>query len=85
VICMAVACTALAYLMYFRLIAKAGPAAAMSVTFLIPVFGILWGNLFLAEPISPALGGGVALVLAGTALATGLLQKRWPRRAPRTS
>jgi len=85
VICMAVACTALAYLMYFRLIAKAGPAAAMSVTFLIPVFGILWGNLFLAEPVSPALGGGVALVLAGTALATGLLQKRWPRRAPRTS
>jgi drug/metabolite transporter (DMT)-like permease len=85
VICMALACTALAYLMYFRLIAKAGPAAAMSVTFLIPVFGILWGNLFLAEPVSPALGGGVALVLAGTALATGLLQKLWPRRAPSVS
>ena len=85
VITMAIACTAIAYIMYFRLIAKAGPATAMSVTFLIPVFGILWGALFLAEPVSPTLAGGVVLVLAGTALATGLLQKWWPRRAPHTA
>jgi drug/metabolite transporter (DMT)-like permease len=80
VIAMAIACTALAYVMYFRLLAQAGPAAATSVTFLIPVFGLLWGALFLQEPLSPAMIGGVLLVLAGTALATGLLQKIRARR-----
>jgi len=82
VITMGVACTALAYMLFFRLISHAGPAAAMSVAFLIPLFGILWGTLFLAEPLSPALAGGVVLVLAGTALATGLLQKMWLRFTP---
>jgi drug/metabolite transporter (DMT)-like permease len=69
--------------MYFRLLAKAGPAAATSVTFLIPVFGLLWGALFLREPLSPAMVGGVLLVLAGTALATGLLHKICSRRSAR--
>lgn len=63
-------CTALAFAMYFRLLARAGPAAAMTVTYLIPVFGVTWGALLLDErlPASALLGG--LLVLAGVALAT---------------
>jgi drug/metabolite transporter (DMT)-like permease len=71
---LAVACTALAYLLYFRLIAQVGAAKTMAVTFLIPAFAMGWGWLFLAEVPTGAmlLGGGA--ILAGTALATGVLR-----------
>ncbi len=73
---LALLCTGVAYILYFRLIARVGPTNAVTVTFLIPVFAILWGALFLAEALTwPMLGGGL-LVLGGTALALGL----WPRR-----
>lgn len=70
---LALVCTGLAYLMYFRLLAHAGPTNAISVTFLIPVFAMLWGALFLAEQVTPALLAGAAGILAGTALTTGVL------------
>ncbi len=65
-----VGCTALAYVLYFRLIARAGPSTAMAVTYLIPVFGVTWGAVLLDErlPASALLGG--VLVLSGVALAT---------------
>ena len=51
-------CGAVAYLLYFRLIADIGATGALTVTYLIPVFGVLWGALFLGEsaqpPCSPA-------------------------------
>jgi drug/metabolite transporter (DMT)-like permease len=78
---LAVACTALAYVLYFRLIAHTGPASASSVTFLIPAFAIGWGWLFLGELLSPEMLAGCAVILLGTALATGLL--RGPRARPR--
>ena len=61
-------CGAAAYLLYFRLIADIGAAGALTVTYLIPVFGILWGALFLGEPIEPMMLGGAVLVIAGTVL-----------------
>lgn len=64
-------CTALAYILYFRLLRNVGVARATTVTFLIPVFGIAWGALLLGEPVTWGLIGGCALVLAGTALAVG--------------
>jgi drug/metabolite transporter (DMT)-like permease len=70
---LALLCTGIAYLMYFRLIARLGPSRAISVTFLIPVFGVLWGALFLGEAISGAMVAGCAVILVGTALTTGLL------------
>jgi drug/metabolite transporter (DMT)-like permease len=71
---LAVLCTAVAYVMYFRLIAHIGPANAIAVTFLIPLFAVLWGWLFLAEGVSmPMVFGGIAIVL-GTGLSTGLLR-----------
>jgi drug/metabolite transporter (DMT)-like permease len=75
--------TALALLLFFRLIANIGAARAITVTFLIPLFGILWGYLFLHETLNAGmfLGGGVVIV--GTALATGVL--RLPGMAGRTA
>ena len=66
---LALASTALAYLLYFRLIATIGPARALTVTFLVPVFGALWGFLFLAEPVSADTLLGCAFILGGTSLA----------------
>ena len=55
------ACTSLAYVLYFRLIADVGPLKALLVTFLVPVFGVLWGWLFLDESVGVAhvAGGGL--------------------------
>ena len=67
-----VLCTGVAYLIYFRLIKDMGPISALSVTFLIPVFGILWGVLFLDEQIDWNTIVGALVVLAGTALTNGI-------------
>jgi drug/metabolite transporter (DMT)-like permease len=71
-----VLCTALAYVLYFRLLPRIGAARAVTVTFLIPVFGILWGAALLGEPLTPTLLVGSAVVLLGTALAMGLIGRR---------
>ncbi|MBL8286991.1 MAG: DMT family transporter [Rubrivivax sp.] len=76
---LAFACTGLAYNLYFRLIAHTGATNAMTVTFLIPVFAMLWGYLALGERPEPDMLLGAAVILLGTALAVGVL--RWPRRA----
>ncbi len=79
VIALALVCTAAPTIIYYRLIQRTGPLAATSVTFLIPVFAVLWGRLFLAEPITARLLAGMALTLMGTALALGVLP-RWLSR-----
>lgn len=79
-IALSLLCTGVAYVLYFRLIAHLGPANAISVTFLIPVFAVLWGGLFLGEALTPAMAGGCAVVLAGTALATGFVKASTLRR-----
>lgn len=63
---LAIGSTAIAYLIYFKLIADVGPQRALTVTFLIPLFGVLWGALFLGEPLTRNLLVGGALVVAGT-------------------
>ncbi len=73
---LAAVCTGLAYILYFRLIAHVGPANAITVTFLIPAFAVAWGALFLGEQISVPMVIGCAVILAGTALATGVLAPR---------
>ncbi|MGE5169452.1 MAG: DMT family transporter, partial [Rudaea sp.] len=64
-------CSGVAYLLYFRLIADLGPAPALTVTFLIPVFGVLWGWLFLGEDVGMSTVAGSLIVIVGTALVTG--------------
>ena len=66
-----VVCSGLAILMYYRLIVEIGAVQALTVTYLIPVFGILWGALFLGERIGWHTLAGSLAVLAGTALVTG--------------
>ena len=73
---LAIACTGIAYVMYFRLIAHIGPANAITVTFLVPAFALAWGALFLGERPTAAMLAGCAVILAGTSLATGLLPLR---------
>ena len=70
-----VACTGVAYRLFFNLIAVVGPARAITVTFVIPIFGILWGALFLAERVSVGMVAACAVVLVGTALATGVVKR----------
>ena len=73
---LALGCTGAAYVLYFRLIAHAGAANAMSVTFLIPAFALLWGWVLLGEQPTGTMLAGCAVILLGTALATGKLA--WP-------
>ena len=55
-------CTAFAYILYFRLLTSIGPVKSMTVTFMIPPFGVLWGALLLDEPLSMAhVYGGVLI------------------------
>ena len=80
-VALGILCTALAYVLYFRLIARLGPARAIAVTFLIPPFAVAWGSLFLGEAVTARTVGGAGIVLVGTALATGLV--RLPERRAR--
>jgi drug/metabolite transporter (DMT)-like permease len=64
-------CTGVAYLLYFGLIRDVGMTSALTVTFLNPLFGILWGVLFLHETIGWNTVVGSAIVISGTALVTG--------------
>ena len=66
--------TALAYILYFRLIANTGPTNAITVTYLIPLFAMVLGALVIDEPITASMVAGCAVILLGTALATGLLR-----------
>jgi len=79
VLALALAATAVAYLLYFRLIATIGPARALTVTFLIPAFGVLWGYLFLGEPLAANTLSGCALILVGT---WGVVRDPQGARAP---
>jgi drug/metabolite transporter (DMT)-like permease len=81
-IVLGVLCTAIGYLLYFRLIGNVGAMRASNVTYLIPLFATLWGTVFLAEPLTLRLAIGGAIVLAGTALALGVAPRLpLPRRA----
>jgi drug/metabolite transporter (DMT)-like permease len=70
VLTLAVVCTAVAYLIYFDLIARVGPTNTLSVTFLIPVFGTLWGAILLHEPLRISLLVGLVIILTGVFLVT---------------
>ena len=64
--------TTVAFIFYYRLIADVGPVKASTVTLLVPVFGMLWGVLFLGEPLTPGRIAGCAIILSGCALILGV-------------
>lgn len=65
VIVFGVLCSAIAYLIYYHLINTAGPTIALSVTFLMPVFGILWSKIILNEVITGQMILGAFIILIG--------------------
>ena len=71
VVTLGILCTAIAYLIYYRLIRNAGPTFTMSVTYLVPMFGVLWSALFLHEPVTAAMVLAAAVILSGVALTVG--------------
>ena len=71
-----VACTGVAYILFFRLIASAGPQRTLTVTFLIPVFAVFYGAVFLGEVVTLWMLLCAVVIIFGTALATGLVKFR---------
>ena len=81
-----IVCSGMAYLLYFRLIKDVGATSALTVTFLIPVFGVLWGSLFLSETVRWNTIVGAGIIIVGTALVTNfnplaLMRKKAAGRA----
>jgi drug/metabolite transporter (DMT)-like permease len=70
VLALALASTSVAYLLYFRLLAELGATGGMTVIFVVPVFGVLWGALFLDEAIHLSTIAGGAVILASVWLIT---------------
>jgi len=69
-----VLCTGIAYVLYFRLIETAGPARALAVTFVVPVFAVFYGVVFLGEAVTLWMLLCAVVIVFGTALSTGLLK-----------
>ena len=80
-----VACSGIAYLLFFRLIERTGAARALTVTFLIPVAAMTYGVVFLDEVLTVWMVMFGVIILLGTALSTGLITVPWRGAAtPRT-
>ncbi len=65
---LALLCSGLAFIWYYRLMKNVGPTKALTVGFLMPVFGMTWAALFLGEPITLGMAAGAGLILTGTYL-----------------
>ncbi len=74
--------TAFAYQIYFRLLASTGPTKTLSVTFLVPMFGLLWGALFLGEQINAGIIAGLLIILTSVFMVT---EVNWRLLLPRPS
>lgn len=77
VIGLALVSTTVAFIFYYRLIADVGPVKAITVTLLVPVFGMLWGVLLLGERLTAGRIAGCATILAGCSLILGLARLPW--------
>ena len=82
VIAIGVLCTGIAYIIFFRLINALGPAKAISVTYLIPVFGLFWGVVFLDEVITSGMIAGGIVILLGVAITTEFLPFKSRTKTP---
>ena len=69
-----IACTGIAYILFFRLIERAGPPRALAVTFVVPVFAVFYGAVFLEESVTGWMVFCAGVIVCGTALSTGLLK-----------
>jgi len=81
---LSVVSTGVAYVLYYRIIEHSGPTNAMMVTFLIPIFGVFFGYIFLGEQLSINILWGVLLILIGVSLTTGVINRRLITRLIKT-
>lgn len=70
---LSILCTGVTYIIFYRLVMNAGPAKASTVTLLIPLFGVLWGWMWLEEEVTGVILLATGVILLGTALATGIV------------
>ena len=73
VLALAILSTAFAYILFFRLIQTIGSTKALTVTYLVPIFAMLWGTIVLQETVTSSMMLGCGLVLLGTAIANDVL------------
>jgi|TARA_Y100000994_G_scaffold244729_1_gene245095 drug/metabolite transporter (DMT)-like permease len=71
VFALGVVCTGFGFVMFYRLVDRVGTSRAIMTTYLIPIFSIFWGNLFLSENVTLNMVFGCVLVLLGVGLTTG--------------
>lgn len=69
-----IGCTGIAYILYFRILSREGVSAALSVTYLVPLFAFIWGWLFLREGVTTSVLLGAVTILIGVALTTGVIK-----------
>jgi drug/metabolite transporter (DMT)-like permease len=84
VVGLAVVCTALAFVVFFELIAEVGPSRATVITYLNPAVALLLGVAILDEAFTVATAVGFALILLGSVLATRSRRPTGPERVPRS-
>ncbi len=77
---LAVFCTAIAYILYYHLIDSVGATKASMVSFLIAPFGVVYGSVFLQEPINPNSIAGLAIIIVGIVIAGGSWRAILPKR-----
>jgi drug/metabolite transporter (DMT)-like permease len=75
VVALGVLCTGAAYIMFYRLIARIGSHRTIMTTYLVPLFSLLWGSIFLVEKITLFMGFGCILILLGVGLTTGQMPR----------
>jgi drug/metabolite transporter (DMT)-like permease len=73
---LALFCTAIGYILYFYLMATVGPTKAISVTYLVPLFGMIWGILFLKEQITFGMIIGLFVILSSIFLISDIQLRR---------
>jgi drug/metabolite transporter (DMT)-like permease len=76
VVALGVGGSAVAYILYYAIIAGAGASRAILVTYLVPPMALAWGAALLGESVTPSDLGGLALILAGVALGTRAARRR---------
>ncbi|MEI6758890.1 MAG: DMT family transporter [Betaproteobacteria bacterium] len=76
VLAVGVFCTGMAYVLFFSLIEKVGPARAITVTFVVPVFAVVYGVILLGETVTPWMVFCGAIIVCGTALSANLIRLR---------
>ena len=74
-ITLGILCTAIAFIIYFKLVKNIGPARTASVTFLIPIFAFLWGYILLGELVTTRMWIATGIILLGMGFVTGIIRK----------